>query len=72
MNGQSGLSQEFHGPEAAAYARDAFRRFGNGAGKPGALNYGECLPYAVAVAMESVLLFKGTVFSRTDVAVGEC
>ena len=58
-------------PEAAAHARDAFRRFGKGAGQPGVLNYGDCLAYGVAVAMGSALLFKGNDFARTDVAVAE-
>lgn len=56
-------------PEAAAYAREAFRRFGKGAGQPAVLNYGDCLAYGVAVATGSTLLFKGDHFTRTDVAV---
>lgn len=55
--------------DAAAYARDAFRRFGKGAVQPGVLNYGDCLAYGVAVATGSTLLFKGNDFARTDVAV---
>lgn len=56
-------------PEAAAFAREAFRRFGKGASQPGVLNCGDCLAYGVAVAMGSELLFKGNDFARTDVAV---
>jgi ribonuclease VapC len=58
-------------PEAAAYAREAYRRFGKGVGQPGVLNYGDCLAYGVAVANNSALLFTGHDFSRTDVAVAE-
>ena len=56
-------------PEAANYAREAFRRFGKGVGRPGALNFGDCLAYGVAMAMGSALLFKGDDFTRTDVEV---
>lgn len=58
-------------PEAAAYAREAFRRFGKGVGQTGVLNYGDCLAYGVAVAMGRALLFKGNDFARRDVAVAE-
>ena len=58
-------------PEAATYAREAFRRFGKGAGQLRVLNYGDGLAYGVAVTMGSVLLFKGNDFARTDVVVAE-
>ena len=53
---------------AAAFARDAFRRFGTGVGNPGVLNYGDCLVYGVAMASGQPLLFKGDDFARTDVS----
>ncbi len=56
-------------PEAAAFARDAFRRFGKGAAQPGVLNYGDCLAYGVAVATGHALLCKGHDFAHTDVGV---
>ena len=52
---------------AAAFARDAFRRFGKGVGNPGVLNFGDCLAYGVAMASGQPLLFKGDDFARTDV-----
>ena len=55
--------------DAAASARSAFRRFGKGVGKPGVLNYGDCLSYGVAMTSGYPLLFKGNDFSQTDVAV---
>lgn len=56
-------------PEAAACAREAFRRFGKGVGTPRVLNYGDCLAYGVAMATGNPLLFKGNDFAQTDVAV---
>jgi ribonuclease VapC len=52
---------------AAAFARDAFRRFGKGIGNPAVLNYGDCLVYGVAMATGRPLLCKGTDFAQTDV-----
>jgi len=52
---------------AAAFARDAFRRFGKGIGNPGVLNYGNCLVYGVAKASGYPLLFKGEDFAKTDI-----
>lgn len=48
-------------------ARSAFRRFGKGR-HPAALNYGDCFSYALSVALQEPLLFKGDDFSQTDVA----
>lgn len=56
-------------PEAAAFARSAYRRFGKGVGSPGVLNFGDCLSYGVAMAAGDALLFKGEDFGSTDVAV---
>ena len=52
----------------AALARGAFRRYGKGR-HPAALNYGDCFSYALAAALDEPLLFVGTDFEQTDVAV---
>ena len=54
--------------DAAAVARQAYRRFGKGVGSPGVLDYGDCLAYGTAVAVGEPLLFKGDDFARTDIA----
>jgi len=46
-------------------AVDAFQRFGKGH-HPAALNFGDCLTYAVARLSGHPLLFSGADFSRTD------
>jgi len=53
-----------HGREA----REAFLRFGRGR-HPAALNYGDCLTYAVAKLAGRPLLFVGDDFRRTDLEV---
>jgi ribonuclease VapC len=50
-----------HGREA----REAFLRFGRGR-HPAALNFGDCLTYAVAKLADQPLLFTGDDFSQTD------
>jgi ribonuclease VapC len=52
----------------ARIARDAFRRFGKGR-HSAALNFGDCMAYALAKETGEELLFKGTDFGLTDVAV---
>jgi ribonuclease VapC len=47
-------------------ALDAFRRFGKGR-HPAALNFGDCLSYAVARLADHPLLFVGDDFSHTDI-----
>ena len=47
-------------------ARQAFRSFGKGR-HPAALNYGDCLSYALSRVSGEPLLFKGNDFARTDV-----
>jgi ribonuclease VapC len=54
---------------AAKLARLGYARFGQGLGDPGVLSFGDCLAYGVAMATREALLFKGTAFDRTDVAV---
>jgi ribonuclease VapC len=52
----------------ADIAREAFARYGKGRHKAG-LNFGDCVAYALAVLEAEPLLFKGTDFAATDVAV---
>lgn len=52
----------------ADIARDAFVRFGKGRHRAG-LNFGDCAAYALAMVESEPLLFKGSDFSSTDVAV---
>jgi ribonuclease VapC len=52
--------------EHARTARQAYRDFGKGR-HPAALNFGDCLAYALAKSLDRPLLFKGSDFSRTDV-----
>lgn len=56
---------EIHWREAV----DAYRRFGKGR-HPAALNFGDCMTYAVAQMAGEPLLFVGHDFSRTDVEEG--
>jgi ribonuclease VapC len=51
----------------ARTARAAYRDFGRGSGHPAGLNFGDCFAYALAVAVDEPLLFKGDDFSHTDV-----
>jgi ribonuclease VapC len=52
--------------EHARTARQAYLDFGKGR-HPAALNFGDCLAYALAKSLDRPLLFKGSDFSRTDV-----
>lgn len=54
------------GEEHWREALEAFRRFGKGR-HPAALNFGDCLSYAVASLAGHPLLFVGDDFSRTDI-----
>ncbi len=53
-------------PQQAEIAIDAFRRFGRGRHRA-RLNIGDCFSYALAVATDQVLLFKGDDFGHTDI-----
>lgn len=53
--------------DMADVASQAFATFGRASGHPARLNFGDCLAYAVAVALRAPLLFKGRDFGRTDV-----
>ena len=52
----------------ARLARDAFRRYGKGR-HAAKLNFGDCMAYALARESGEELLFKGTDFGQTDIAV---
>jgi len=51
----------------ARLAADAFERYGRGSGHPARLNFGDCLVYAAAKALDAPLLFKGGDFRATDI-----
>jgi ribonuclease VapC len=51
-----------------ALARLAFRRYGKGHHRA-ALNFGDCIAYALARARSEPLLCKGVSFSATDIAI---
>jgi ribonuclease VapC len=51
----------------ANIAREAFRKFGKGR-HPANLNFGDCFSYALAKSAGLPLLFKGSDFSKTDIA----
>jgi len=52
----------------ARLARSAFRLYGKGR-HPAQLNFGDCMAYALAKETGEELLFKGTDFGQTDIAV---
>lgn len=51
----------------ARRASRAHATYGRGSGSPARLNFGDCLSYALAIARDEPLLYKGDDFSRTDV-----
>lgn len=51
----------------AAIALACDRRYGRGTGHPARLNFGDCMSYAAAIALDAPLLFKGEDFVHTDV-----
>ena len=50
----------------ATLARTAYLRFGKGRHKA-ALNFGDCMSYALAKSLDAPLLYKGGDFARTDI-----
>ncbi len=54
--------------EQADLARAAWRRYGKGH-HPAALNFGDCLVYALAKSSGEAILAKGAAFSQTDIAI---
>ena len=63
---RSGIAVEPVTQEQASLARQAYRDFGKGR-HPAGLNFGDCLAYALAKALDEPLLFKGGDFVLTDV-----
>ena len=57
------------GREHFEVAVDAFERYGKGR-HPAALNFGDCLTYAVARLSGFPLLYTGADFSKTDLPAG--
>src|SRR5690348_9081375 len=51
--------------EHAMEAVEAFRKYGKGR-HPAALNFGDCIAYALAKSLGERLLFKGADFAQTD------
>ncbi len=49
-----------------AAATDAMQRYGKGR-HPAALNFGDCMAYAVAKVADCPLLYKGDDFAQTDI-----
>lgn len=54
-------------PTHARIARAAYARYGRGTGSPARLNFGDCFAYALAIATDEPLLYKGDDFGHTDV-----
>ena len=54
--------------DQAYVARNAFRSYGKGR-HPAGLNFGDCFAYALAKMLDEPLLFKGSDFALTDIAV---
>lgn len=50
-----------------AVALDAFDRYGKGSGHMAALNFGDCMAYAIAKVLSAPLLYKGDDFAATDI-----
>lgn len=55
-------------PEIGRLAMQAFARYGRG-NHPARLNMSDCFAYACARSLGVPLLFKGSDFSQTDIAV---
>ena len=51
----------------ADIASEAFATYGKGLGHRAALNFGDCMAYALAKSLDAPLLFKGNDFALTDV-----
>lgn len=57
------------GADHFGWAEIAFEKYGKGRGHAAQLNFGDCMAYAVAKALDAPLLFKGDDFAKTDVKV---
>jgi ribonuclease VapC len=58
-------------PTQAKIAREAYRDFGKGSGHRAKLNLGDCFAYALTRETGEPLLFKGTDFVHTDLALAD-
>ena len=56
------------GPDALLEMAIVRDRFGKGTGRPGGLNFGDCITYAVAKLAGMRILYKGNDFAQTDMA----
>jgi ribonuclease VapC len=65
--GSAALTVEPVTYEQALIARQAYRVFGKGSGHRARLNFGDCFAYALAVATDEPLLYKGDDFTHTNV-----
>jgi ribonuclease VapC len=63
---EAGIAIEPFTPSQGQLARAAYRDFGKGSGHPAALNFGDCIAYALAHEKGEPILFKGTDFGATD------
>ena len=54
--------------DVGSLAIDAGMRYGKAVGHPADLNFGDCFAYACARSLGARLLYKGSDFSRTDLA----
>jgi ribonuclease VapC len=55
--------------EMSKDAFEAFRLYGKGSGHPAQLNIVDCAVYALAKSRSEPLLFKGSDFGKTDIAI---
>ena len=63
---RSGITIEPVTLEQARIAREAYRHFGKGHHRA-ALNFDDCISYALATVFDQPLLYKGRDFSNTDI-----
>jgi ribonuclease VapC len=54
--------------EIGRKALEASASYGKAVGHPADLNFGDCFVYACAKALDTVLLYKGNDFAKTDLA----
>jgi len=64
---QAGIIMEAVNEPQVRIAREAYRDFGKGCGRPAQLNFSDSFAYVLAIATGEPLLFKGSDFAHTDV-----
>lgn len=62
----TGIQVTSWGEDHVSHAFDAFARYGRGRHRA-ALNFGDCMAYALAKSLDAPLLFKGGDFAATDI-----